>query len=120
LSWTKLLNVEKLIQLSVKWIIKLKFGEKFCWVQAELQDAQDAAKGLRQEVTRKQGSLQGAQAQLAELRDSEHGPLALKAEKEARGAVEVKLAATKSALSAKARLVSELRDKVRCSPFLVR
>ena len=39
---------------------------------------------------------------------------AIQAEREARGAAEVRLATTKSALVAKAHLVSELRDKVWC------
>jgi len=91
---------------------------EYPFLQAELQEAQDTVKALKQELARKHAGLTTAQAQLAKLRESEHGPLAMQAEREARSAVEARLAATKSALAAKAHLVCELRDKVKSSLFL--
>ena len=48
-------------------------------MQAELQEAQDSVKVMKQEAARKQAALAAAQAQLTDLRASEHGPAALQA-----------------------------------------
>ena len=49
------------------------------FMQAELQEAQDSLKAVKQEAVHKQVAVAAAQAQLTELRASEHGPAALQA-----------------------------------------